>query len=205
MAAGLIRQAPLHILARTIVVLTIVGILIFVPVIAGFTSPFWSRPLLVLQGLALLFGVIVYYRQRVRRFLLYPLLLAAAIYLWDTTLPPPSLPDGLLRFLIPRVVMVGILGHLVYLVLQRRKRIRRIVPVVRGYVQLDEVAPLFDRSPAQLRTQVLLAGYRVYIDSDAKEYVALKDLMAVLADDPSAYDRMLDHGSDANGHRPPRS
>ncbi len=70
-------------------------------------DPAWSRPAIALQLLApALAGAALGARWRLsRRFVIYPLVLAAVIYLWDTTLPPPSLPDGLVRVVVPRLAL----------------------------------------------------------------------------------------------------
>src|SRR3712207_5776474 len=114
MDSRVIVQVPLRLIVRTSVITMLMGMLIFMALLAGLSAPIWSRPALVLQGLAVLLALVVYHCYRIRRFLLYPLLLAGAIYLWDTTLPPPTLPAGVLRVLIPGIVMGGILGHLTY-------------------------------------------------------------------------------------------
>ncbi|HEY1016181.1 MAG TPA: hypothetical protein VGE07_25960 [Herpetosiphonaceae bacterium] len=48
----------------------------------------------------------------VRRMRVYPLLVAGAVYLWDAALPPPTLPAGVLRELLVRLMLVGIVAHI---------------------------------------------------------------------------------------------
>lgn len=78
-----------------------------------------SRWALGLQLGAALLAALFARWQPPRRLIIYPALLAVVIYLWDHTLPPISLPDGPVRWLVPRLVLLGVLADLLG-VLRRR-------------------------------------------------------------------------------------
>lgn len=79
----------------------------------------WSRGALGLQIGALALALLLWPWRPSGRFIIYPLLLAGVVYLWDFTLPPPSLPAGISRQLIPRLVLIGLLADMA-LTLRRR-------------------------------------------------------------------------------------
>lgn len=100
--------------------LIISGAIIFVWLVVFDDPPSaWSRWALGLQvgALALALGLLPWHPSG--RFVVYPLLLAGLVYVWDFSLPPPSLPAGFARQLVPRLVLVGLLADLV-ITLRRR-------------------------------------------------------------------------------------
>lgn len=91
------------------------GALVLVSLVLELQDPLWTRPAIIMQLLA---GALASAALRAhwplsRRFVVYPLILILVMYLWDTTLPPPSLPDGLLRGVAPRLVLLALLIDLV--------------------------------------------------------------------------------------------
>ncbi len=105
-------RSPLSVVYGTIMLLMAISVLILLILICGWISPFWSRTAILLQGIALLVVGMAYRWRPSWRLVLYPVLLAYMTYLWDTTLPPPNLPDGMVRFLLPCALLIGIAGDL---------------------------------------------------------------------------------------------
>ena len=115
-----------------VALLSCAGALTFVLLLLERSPPTWSRPALALQGLAMVLALLLTYWSRPPRFFLYPIVLAGVIYLWDTTLPPPSLPEGPLRQLIPQAVLVGLLADLVVTLRRRAQPSPRAAVEVSG-------------------------------------------------------------------------
>ncbi|MCC7452239.1 MAG: hypothetical protein IT324_32865, partial [Anaerolineae bacterium] len=119
------------------------------------------------------------------RFLVYPAILFGTIYLWDTNLPPPSLPDGSWRILVPLVVIAALIADLV----RTTRRARQAAPAARGfaivggYANVDEAAALFGLQPQALRSRLKRAGCSLIVAFDGREYVAWPELQHVLAHD----------------------
>jgi hypothetical protein len=69
------------------------GALLFLALVLEWPPPSWSRLALGSQGLALLLALLLTHGHPPVRLVLYPLVLAGGIYVWDTTLPPPLALD----------------------------------------------------------------------------------------------------------------
>lgn len=82
----------------------------------------WSRAALGLQGAALLVALRLAPRFPAHRLVVYPLVLAASTYLWDTTLPPPNFPSGWPRTVVPGMVLVGLMIDYARVVQHARQR-----------------------------------------------------------------------------------
>lgn len=102
---------PERVLRGGFVLCLSLGSVLIVALVMELSAPAWSRTVILLQLVALLLGgcLMLMRRQRSPRWLLYPAALAVTIYLWDTTLPPPTLPEGLARGLGPRLVLLALL------------------------------------------------------------------------------------------------
>jgi hypothetical protein len=141
----------------------------------------WSRTIIVLQGVALLVTLMAYRWQPSRRLLLYPFLLAVIAYLWDTTLPAPSLPEGAARMLLPLLLLVGMIGD----ALLNGRRVLPFKPrrirVYGDYVNLDEAALFFRIPPDVVRLQCARDGRAIVASRTGEAYIALDDLMTVVA------------------------
>ena len=165
-----------------IALLTGAGALIFWFLVLELHPPVLSRPALALQGTAVALALLLTYWYRPPRFFLYPLVLAGVIYLWDTTLPPPSLPDGPLRRLIPHAVLIGLLADL-FVSLRRRahRPLRNATRVYGGYMELEGTARVLAIPAHELRGRLRRAGRIILVSKNGAEYLSLDDLMAVLA------------------------
>ena len=140
----------------------------------------WSRPAIVLQGAALLLAALLMLRMPAPRLILYPLILAGTIYLWDTTLPPPSLPEGPLRGLVPRVILLGMLTDGLMAISRAQRARWRAIQIADGYLSLDDAAVLCGTTVDDLRRRLGRAGRTTQIGNDGREHLALDDLDAVL-------------------------
>lgn len=118
----------------------------------------WSRTALGLQAAAMLMALRLTAQGRDPRLVIYPLVLAASTYVWDTTLPPPTLPNGWPRALIPGGVLVGLLLDYTWTMRHARHRRRQATepaaPVrpaaepLHGQSLADERRPISQRSAA---------------------------------------------------------
>jgi hypothetical protein len=180
MAGLLVPRSPLIVVSRTIVLLISTGATLLLILICEWLNPHWSRTIIVLQGIALLMALMAYRWQPSRRLLLYPFLLAVVAYLWDSTLPAPSLPDGAARVLLPLILLVGMIGD----ALLNRRRVLPFVPrrvrVYGNYVNLDEAALFFRIPPDIMRLQLARDRRAVVTGRSGEAYIALDDLMAVV-------------------------
>lgn len=180
MQSLLFPHSPLSVIYRAIVLCMVIGAAILVTLLFELLTPFWSRTVIVLQGLAVLVALMAYRWRPSWRLVFYPLLLANMAYVWDHTLPPPNLPDGLVRVALPLATVIGIGGDL--LMHWRRSlpfRPRRI-PVYGGYVNLDEAAHFFRLPPDSVRLHCASTGCTTIVGRSGDEYVALDDLLIVL-------------------------
>jgi hypothetical protein len=159
------------------------GWLIGLALLLEWRAAHWSRPALAFQAAALVLALLLRQHVPARRLVVYPLLLAASIYLWDTTLPPPSLPEGWPRVFIPSLVLLGLMIDYARTVQHVRHLRRRSTRTHRYPVALDEAARLLGIPLADLRRRIQKRKYAITIDSAGREYVVLDDLRAL--NDPS--------------------
>ena len=85
-------RSPLSVVYSAIVLSVVFGAGIQAAILLGWLSPFWSRPVILLEGMALLIALLASRWRPSRRLVFYPLLLIYLAYVWDPTLPPPHLP-----------------------------------------------------------------------------------------------------------------
>jgi hypothetical protein len=105
-------------------VLVVISGMIFLWCIVFENAPsYWSRRALYLQIIVLFFATLLLPLRPPTRLYIYPLILITAIYVWDITLPPPTLPGGTLRAIVPRLVLLGSLVD--FFSLLRRHQILR--------------------------------------------------------------------------------
>ncbi len=155
------------------------GWLLLLALILEWFAAHWSRPALALQAAALVLALLLRQRVPARRLIAYPLILAASIYLWDTTLPPPSLPDGWPRVLIPGLVLLGLLIDYAYTVQRVRQARGRSTPRQCHSVALDAAARLLGIPVTILRLRLQERRFAITIDATGQEYVSLNDLYAL--------------------------
>jgi hypothetical protein len=155
------------------------GWLLLLSLILEWFAAHWSRPAIALQAAALVLALLLRQRVPVRRLIVYPLILAGSIYLWDTTLPPPSLPDGWPRVLIPGLVLLGLLIDYAYTVQRVRQARGRSTPRHRAPVALDEAAQLLGIPVTTLRLRLQERRCVITIDDTGQESVCLDDLYAL--------------------------
>jgi hypothetical protein len=155
------------------------GWLLLLALILEWFAAHWSRPAIALQAAALVLALLLRQRVPVRRLIAYPLILAGSIYLWDTTLPPPSLPDGWPRVLIPGLVLVGLLIDYAYTVRCVRQARGRSTPRHRATVALDDAAQLLGIPVTNLRIRLQERRCAITLDDAGQESVCLDDLYAL--------------------------
>jgi hypothetical protein len=173
-------RSPLSVVYSVIVLCMAIGGGILVTLLFELLMPFWSRTVIVLQGLALLVALIAYRWRPSWRLLLYPLLLANMAYIWDHTLPPPTLPDGLIRVALPLAMLLGIMGDLLVHFQRALPFTPKRIPVYGGYVNLDEAAHFFRLPPDLVRISCERSGHRIVMGRGGDEYVALDTLLSVI-------------------------
>jgi hypothetical protein len=172
--------SPLSVIYRAIVLCILFGAAMLVTLLFELLTPFWSRTVIVLQGLAVLVALMAYRWRPSWRLVFYPLLLANMAYVWDHTLPPPNLPDGLVRVALPLATVIGIGGDLL---MHRRRSLPfmpRRIPVYGGYVNLDEAAHFFRLPPDSVRLHCTSTGRTTAVGRSGDEYIALDDLLIAL-------------------------
>ncbi|HEY3231654.1 MAG TPA: hypothetical protein VGJ87_20665 [Roseiflexaceae bacterium] len=133
----------------------------------------WDRSAIVLQGAALLLTALLSLQLPALRLMLYPLILAGTIYLWDTTLPPPSLPDGPLRGLVPHAILLGVLTDGLMAISRARRARWHAIQIVGGYLTLEDAALLCGTTVGDLRRRLGRAGRTTQIGGDGSERVVL--------------------------------
>jgi hypothetical protein len=156
------------------------GALLFLALVLEWPSPWWSRAALGLQGLALLLLLLLRRGDPPLRLLLYPLVLAAGIYLWDHTLPPPSLPEEPLRELIPRIILLWLFADAVLTVQRFGKGRWRAIQIRGRTLTLEDAAMLLATTPDDLRRQLDQVGRAPRIGEDGQERLTLDDLKALI-------------------------
>ena len=178
-----IARSPIRTASNTVGILTIAGGVILVALAYEIAVLHLSMAALATQVVAILLAIAYRLWRLSARFLIYPMILFSTIYLWDNKLPPPSLPEGTLRALVPLAV-IGVLA--VDLVLTHTRHTRRYkskrsgITVTGGYVGLDEAARFFNVTPRDLRSRLEHARTDWVVGMDGYEYVALTDVLYVL-------------------------
>jgi hypothetical protein len=140
----------------------------------------WSRPALSLQALALLVALLVARGHPPLRLIVYPLLLAGGIYLWDTSLPPPSLPEGPVRHVVPLILLLGLLIDC-SITIRRSRRPSGYAPLFDGdQLPLTTAARILTSTPEAVRTRLRHLGRTTIIADDGTEYLVLDDISALI-------------------------
>jgi len=171
---------PLRISYATIALLSGAGTLLFWALLGNLPVQQWSRAALVLQLVAGGLAAFFFFRWRLSaRAVLYPLLLAVVIYTWDTTLPPPTLPGGVLRDYLPRVVVVGMLIDLVATIPQPRTTPPRAVQIRAGFLSIEDAAALLGITVDDVRMRLQQAGRTTSSIADGDEALSLDDVRAI--------------------------
>jgi hypothetical protein len=173
-------RGPQRIGYYTILFLVGAGALLFLAVLLEWPSQWWSRPALGLQGLALLLLLLLTRGYPPVRLLLYPLVLGAGIYLWDHTLPPPSLPEGPVRELLPRLILLWLFIEGVLSFQRSRKTRWRAVQIRGRRLTLEDAAVLLAVTPDDLRRRLGQAGRAIRTGDDGQEWLTLDDLRAIM-------------------------
>jgi len=156
------------------------GALLFLALVLEWPPLWWSRPALGLQGLALLLLLLLTRGYPPIRLLLYPLVLGVGIYLWDHTLPPPSLPEGPLREIIPRIILLWLFAEGLLIMQQARKERWRVIQIRGRTLTLEDAAVLLATSPDDLRKRLGRVGRAPSIGEDGQERLTLDDVQAIL-------------------------
>jgi hypothetical protein len=151
------------------------GWLILIALLFELPPTSWSRSAIVLQFAALLLAALLLLRMPAPRLILYPLILAGTIYVWDTTLPP-SLPEGPLRGLVPRAMLLAVLADGLMAISRAQRAAWRVIQIVGGYLTLDDAAVLCSTTVDELRQRLGRAGRTAQIADDGRERVTLADL-----------------------------
>lgn len=173
-------RAPLLALTAACAFLIAAGAVLTVVLVGQWVSPYWSRFAIVLQGSALLLAGIGYRRRPAWRLLLYPFAIGGVLYLWDSTLPPPNLPDGPIRVALPLALLAGIAVDVGLHLWQATRPHRRFVHVYAGRVALVDAARIVGISPDAFRQQYRRIGRPIMLDHTGSEELLLADLLACL-------------------------
>ena len=163
-----------------VLVLIGVGAALFLMLVLNWSPPAWSRPALGLQALAVLLVLVLARRHPPLRLLLYPLILAGGIYLWDTTLPPPSLPEGPLRQIVPGVLLAGLLVDSVMTLWPMWRRPAHTQLFHGNLLPLSVAAQLLTMTPEELRARVQTMRRTSIIADDGTEFLTLDDVCALI-------------------------
>jgi hypothetical protein len=180
MSPRTISRIPLLAITTLITCLIAAGAVLTLVLVGQWVSPRWSRLAILLQLCALLIAGI---RARWRpswRCLLYPLVLASVLYLWDATLPPPTLPDGPIRVVLPLTILVGIVVDVGLLLWQTARPHQRFVHAYAGRVALVDAARIAGISPEALRMDCRHTGRPILTDGTGREELWLADVLASL-------------------------
>lgn len=183
-----ITRPSTRLASSTVSLLILTGGLILVALLYEWSVLGLSLAALMTQIAALLLAVGYRLWRLSARFLIYPVILFGTIYLWDTNLPPPNLPDGSWRALVPLVVIAALIVDLARTARRFRQAAHsgRGFSVIGGYVSVDEAAALFEIQPQVLRSRLKRAACSVIVAFDGREYVAWPELQHVLAQEVSA-------------------
>lgn len=186
-------RSPGQLTSSAVSILIVSGGVILITLVHEWAILSLSAIALLFQGVAVLLALISRLWQRSHRFLTYPLILFSTIYLWDTNLPPPSLPDGALRALIPLLVIatlffdVGIAGWR----MSKKQPSTNGVNVVGGYADLDEAARFFGITSTELRVYLREQGKPAIVSLNGHEQIGIFDLIEVLSHYHSSKDTLI--------------
>jgi hypothetical protein len=173
-------RSPLAVLHVTILLCILGGATLVLSLVFALVDPVWSRAALALHGLTLIILILCARWRPPRRLGVYALLLAGTTYLWDPSLPPPHLPEGHTRGLLPLSLIVAIIADVLLLGRAGSLFAPQRMIVRAGCVDLVEAAYFFRRDPDELRGQLQRRGYPILSSDDGSELVGLDDLLATL-------------------------
>ena len=180
MSSRLVSRIPLLAITTLITCLVTAGAVLTLVLVGQWVSPRWSRVAILLQGGAVLLASIRYRWRPSWRLLLYPLVLASVLYLWDATLPPPTLPDGPIRVALPLTMLLGIVVDVGLLLWQMVRPHERFVHAYAGRVALVDAARIAGISSEALRLFWRRTGRPILIDAIGREELWLADVLTSL-------------------------
>jgi len=102
------------------------------------------------------------------------------LYLWDATLPPPTLPDGPIRVALPLTLLGGIVGDVGLLLWQMARPHQRFIHAYAGRVALVDAARISGISPEALRMAWRRTGRPILMDATGMEELWLADVLRSL-------------------------
>jgi hypothetical protein len=109
----------------------------------------------------------------------YPVSVAICVYLWDTTLPPPTLPQGKVRFLLPLVVVLIVTAHSIWVARHTIIQLRFHRPTTQEYLHLTYAATLLELSEDAVRARLQRIGSTTQLHA-GQEYIAVDDVCDLL-------------------------
>ncbi|HMQ29650.1 MAG TPA: hypothetical protein PKD53_02935 [Chloroflexaceae bacterium] len=173
-------RSPLSVVYSAIVLSVVLGAGIQAALLLGWLSPFWSRTVIILEGMALLIALLASRWRPSWRLLFYPLLLGYLAYVWDPTLPPPHLQEGSARIALPLAAVVSIIADLLLPTRGKLPFRPGQIEVHGSYVNLDKTAYFFRLPPDVVRIYAAREGGAIKRGRSGEEYIALADLQRVV-------------------------
>jgi hypothetical protein len=155
------------------------GALLFWSIVLDLLPSTWTRYTLASQVVALLIAYLFLRVGLAHRLVLYPLLLGCLIYLWDTTLPPPTLPEGIGRHLLVRLLLIGLLADTVRRLHRKPQPPLVTSPVRDDLIQLTRAARLLQTTPQALQERLQQLGWD-WVLLDGEAYLSIEALVALI-------------------------
>lgn len=128
MDTRLVARSPQIIVLATLLILMISSLFVFLLLIYELSAPMWSRPAIFLQLLALAMAIVATPLLPAKRLLLHPVLAAGTIYLWDMSLPPPTLSHEFARTYLPLGMIALIVADGTLLLWQTARKLTDTAP-----------------------------------------------------------------------------
>jgi hypothetical protein len=174
-------HSPLSVVYLTIVLLQALGAGILLTLLWEWLPPFWSRTVILLQGVALTVVLFAYRWRPLRRLIFYPLLIAAVTYLWDETLPPPHLTDTEQRLYVPLLLLACVAADLLFTWWRVLPFAPATLRIYGNYVNLDEAAHYLRIPPDVARMLLNQAGRPIHTGKSGEDYIMMHDLRLLVA------------------------
>ena len=152
-----------------------ISVALFSALVLEWPSSQWSRLVLGLLVIAGALALLLWRSSNRRWLVVYPIILAISVYLWDTTLPPPTLPEGMARLAVPLVVLLAVTTHWVWMAGRMLVRRRSRRHTAQEYMTLARAAILLKMSHEQISTRLRQLGGSTQV-RDGQEYIAVDDL-----------------------------
>ncbi len=162
------------------------GWLFLLALTLGWSASYWSRPVLALQGAALVVALLLVPYTPAQRLIRYTLTLAVSIYLWIQPCPHQIFQVAGRARSFQWLVLAGVLVDSLRAVQWGRGQQRRASQEANYHIALDDAARVLCLAVPELRIRLQQRRLGIRIDTAGREYLSIDQLVqAALGEETS--------------------